>query len=167
LIRLASEDDWPRIWPIWHRIAVAGDTIAWDPATSYEQARAEWLGPSAGDVFVVTDGDAVVGSAQLHPNYGPASRVANATFIVDPDRSGQGIGRRLVQHVLDAARAGGYRSMVFNAVVETNVYAIRLYTSLGFTTLATVPEAFDHPAHGPVGLHIMYLNLSPVDSVRT
>ena len=146
---------------------MAGDTIAWDPATSYEQARAEWLGPSAGDVFVVTDGDAVVGSAQLHPNYGPASRVANATFIVDPDRSGQGIGRRLVQHVLDAARAGGYRSMVFNAVVETNVYAIRLYTSLGFTTLATVPEAFDHPAHGPVGLHIMYLNLSPVDSVRT
>src|SRR5262249_38537767 len=52
LIRLASEDDWPRIWPIWHRIAVAGDTIAWDPATSYEQARADWLGPSAGDVFV-------------------------------------------------------------------------------------------------------------------
>jgi ribosomal protein S18 acetylase RimI-like enzyme len=140
---------------------VAGDTIAWDPATPYERAGADWLG--GGEVFVVTDGEAIVGSAQLHPNYGPASRVANATFIVDPDRTGQGIGRRLVRHVLDAARAGGYRSMVFNAVVETNVFAIRLYESLGFITLATVPQAFDHPRLGPVGLHIMYLALSTRD----
>ena len=45
--------------------------------------------------------------------------------------------------------------MVFNAVVETNP-AVGLWTSLGFTVLGTVPDAFDHPRHGPVGLHIMY-----------
>jgi hypothetical protein len=45
--------------------------------------------------------------------------------------------------------------MVFNAVVETNP-AVKLWTSLGFTILGTVPEAFDHPRHGLVGLHIMY-----------
>jgi hypothetical protein len=28
--------------------------------------------------------------------------------------------------------------------------------SLGFTILATVPEAFRHPDRGPVGLHIMH-----------
>ena len=33
---------------------------------------------------------------------------------------------------------------------------VKLWTSLGFTVLGTVPEAFDHPRHGPVGLHIMY-----------
>lgn len=152
-------DDWPRIWPIWHAIAVAGATIAWDPATPSEQAREAWLGPGAGDVFVAVDDGSIVGSAQLHPNYGPASRIANATFIVDPERAGQGIGRRLVQYVLDAARAQGYRAMVFNAVVETNLGAIHLYESLGFTILATVPEAFDHRELGPVGLHIMYRKL--------
>ena len=159
VIRPASVDDWPRIWPIWRAIAVAGATISWDPDTPYEQAQADWLGPGAGDVYVVEDGPAIVGSAQLHPNYGRASRIANATFIVDPARAGQGIGRRLVQHVLDAARAQGYRAMVFNAVVETNVGAIHLYESLGFTILATVPEAFDHREIGPVGLHIMYRKL--------
>ena len=159
LIRDASPDDWPRIWPFWQRIAVAGDTYAWHPDTTSEQAERLWLEPPPGRVFVAEDGPDLVGSAQLHPNYGPASRIANASFIVDPDRSGQGIGRALVNHTLDAARAAGYRAMVFNAVVETNLNAIHLYETLGFSILTTVPEAFDHPIHGPVGLHVMYLRL--------
>lgn len=48
-----------------------------------------------------------------------------------------------------------YRGMVFNAVVETNP-AVKLWTSLGFTILGTVPDAYEHPRHGRVGLHIMY-----------
>jgi len=31
--------------------------------------------------------------------------------------------------------------------------------SLGFDVLATVPEAFCHPVHGYVGMHIMYRRL--------
>ena len=46
--------------------------------------------------------------------------------------------------------------MQFNAVVETNTPAIRLWRSFGFQILATVPEAFRHPLHRYVGLHIMY-----------
>jgi hypothetical protein len=57
------------------------------------------------------------------------------------------------------ARTAGYRSMQFNAVVETNTVAVRLWQSLGFEMLATVPEAFDHPRHGLVGLHVMYQRL--------
>ena len=43
-----------------------------------------------------------------------------------------------------------------NAVVESNVRAVALWHSLGFEVLATVPEAFDHPTDGLVGLHIMH-----------
>jgi ribosomal protein S18 acetylase RimI-like enzyme len=46
--------------------------------------------------------------------------------------------------------------MQFNAVVETNEHAVRLWESLGFKILATVPEAFRHPQRGFVGLHIMH-----------
>jgi ribosomal protein S18 acetylase RimI-like enzyme len=159
LIRDATSADWPRIWPFWHEIAVAADTYSWHPATTFDQARVQWLEPPPSRVFVAEDGPELVGSAQLHPNYGPSSRIANASFIVDPSRSGQGIGRRLVQHTLDEARATGYRAMVFNAVVETNVNAVHLYQSMGFSTLATVPEAFEHPTEGFVGLHIMYYKL--------
>lgn len=45
------------------------------------------------------------------------------------------------------------------AVVETNEVAVRLWRSLGFEVLATVPEAFDHPERGLVGLHVMFLDL--------
>ncbi|MGX5187393.1 N-acetyltransferase family protein [Streptomyces avermitilis] len=156
LIREAAADDWPRIWPFWHRIVAAGETYAWDPATSEEQARALWMAPGKRVYVVEDETGAVVGSAYVTPNYGgPAARVANAGFMVDPDHAGRGIGRALADHVLATAKADGYRAMVFNAVVETNP-AVQLWTSLGFTVLGTVPDAYEHPRHGSVGLHIMY-----------
>jgi ribosomal protein S18 acetylase RimI-like enzyme len=79
--------------------------------------------------------------------------------MVDPAHAGQGVGRALGEHVLELARAEGYRGMQFNAVVETNTAAVRLWRSLGFEVLATVPEGFHHPVHGYVGLHIMYQRL--------
>ncbi|MDT6983451.1 GNAT family N-acetyltransferase [Streptomyces lusitanus] len=155
-IREARTDDWSRIWPFWHRIVAAGETYTWDPGTSEEDARALWTSPPK-RVYVVEDDDGtVVASAYLTSNYGgPAAGIANAGFMVDPDRAGRGTGRRLAEHVLAEARDAGFRGMVFNAVVETNP-AVRLWTSLGFIVLGTVPDAFDHPRHGRVGLHIMY-----------
>ena len=46
--------------------------------------------------------------------------------------------------------------MQFNAVVESNAAAVRLWRSLGFEIVGTVPEAFDSARHGLVGLHVMY-----------
>jgi hypothetical protein len=46
-------------------------------------------------------------------------------------------------------------TMSESSVVETNQVAVALWPSLGFEILATVPEAFDHPKHGLVGLHVM------------
>ncbi|CAL9320712.1 hypothetical protein SUDANB148_06194 [Streptomyces sp. SudanB148_2056] len=158
LIREARPDDWARIWPFWHRIVATGETYTWDPGTSEEDARALWMSP-AKRVYVVEDDGTVVASAYLTPNYGgPAARIANAGFMVDPDRAGRGTGRLLAEHVLAEARDAGYRGMVFNAVVETNP-AVKLWSSLGFTVLGTVPDAFDHPRHGRVGLHVMYRSL--------
>ena len=155
-IREAAAEDWPRIWPFWHRIVAAGETYTWDPDTSEEAARALWMNP-AKRVYVVEDEyGSVVGSAYVTPNYGgPAADIANAGFMVDPDRAGRGIGRALAEHVVAAAKSDGYRAMVFNAVVETNP-AVQLWTSLGFEILGTVPEAYEHPRYGRVGLHVMY-----------
>ncbi len=60
---------------------------------------------------------------------------------------------------LQQARAEGYRGMQLNAVVETNTAAVALWRSLGFQSLATVPEAFAHPDRGYVGLYIMHRRL--------
>jgi L-amino acid N-acyltransferase YncA len=162
LIRDATAADWPAIWAFLRRIIVAGETYTWDRDTTEPQARAKWLhedGP--GRTFVaVVGGGTIVGTAELHPNQaGPGAHVANAGFMVDPDHAGRGVGRALAEHVLEQARADGYLAMQFNAVVETNVAAIELWMSLGFTIVGTVPEAFHHPVAGYVGLHIMHRRL--------
>ena len=158
VVRAATAADWSAIWPFLRRIVAEGETYCWPRDIAEADARAKWMHQPPGRTLVAVDAvGAVLGTAETHPNQaGPGSSVANAGFMVDPAHSGRGVGRRLAEHVLDQARADGYRAMQFNAVVETNTGAIALWRSLGFTILATVPEAFDHPVHGPVGLHVMH-----------
>ena len=116
--------------------------------------------PPPGRTVVALDGPIVLGSAKMGPNRpGRGAPVATASFMVDPGHRGRGVGRELGGHVIEWARAEGFRSIQFNAVVETNEAAVTLWHALGFRTLATVPEAFDHPDHGLVGLEVMFLDL--------
>jgi L-amino acid N-acyltransferase YncA len=160
-IREATEADWPAIWPFFHQIVTAGETYAYDQTLTEEQGRAIWMHPSAAAksrTVVAVDADGtVLGSANMYPNRpGPGAHVASASFMVDAASSGKGVGRALCQDMIEWARSEGFRSIQFNAVVETNERAVGLWQSLGFEIIGTVPEAFHHPTHGYVGLHVMY-----------
>jgi L-amino acid N-acyltransferase YncA len=156
-IREAVEGDWPAIWPIVREVVVAADTFAYDPALTEPQARALWM---VGRTTVAVDGDAVAGTANMYANRaGPGAHVASASFMVAAAARGRGVGRALVEDAIGWARDAGFRALQFNAVAESNVAAVKLYASLGFTIVGTVPEAFDHPRHGLVGLHVMHLPL--------
>jgi L-amino acid N-acyltransferase YncA len=156
-IRAATDEDWPRIWPFFAAIVEAGETYSFMAGLTMETARPLWMEQAPGLTVVAVDGDQVLGSAHMGPNRpGRGAHVSTASFMVDPDCQGRGVGRALGQYVVEWARAAGYRSMQFNAVVETNTAAVRLWQSLGFEILTTVPQAFDHPEHGLVGLHIMF-----------
>lgn len=161
LIRDAEAVDWPSIWPFLRDIVAAGDTYTWPRDVTEEQARSMWmLEPPGRTVVAVAEDGTVLGSAKMNPNHmGPASHISSASFMVDPAYSGRGVGRALGEHVLDLARAEGYRAMQFNAVVETNTRAVALWRALGFEVLATLPEGFHHPSGRYVGLHIMYRRL--------
>ena len=158
VIRDARPGDWPGIWRFLRGIVAAGDTFVWDTDTGEEQAKAWWLHEPPGRTLVAVDDDGtIVGTAEAHPNHGgPGAHVANAGFMVDPAHAGRGIGRALAEHVIEQARADGYRAMQFNAVAASNTRAVGLWRSLGFEILATVPEGFRHPVDGLVGLHIMH-----------
>ncbi len=159
-IRPASDGDWPAIWPFFSAIVEAGETYAYPDDLTADTAQALWLEPPPGIAFVACDGDVVLGSAKSGPNRpGRGAHVATASFMVDPAHGGRGLGRALAEHVLAWARAEGYRSMQFNAVVETNQSAVALWKALGFSVVGTVPEAFDHRTRGLVGLHVMYRTL--------
>lgn len=156
-IRYAIDSDWAEIWRFMRPILAVGDTYCWPRETSEDAARTWWMGKPDGRVLVAIDNDAVVGTAEIHPNQPAAgSHVGNAGFMVAPSAAGRGVGRALAHRALEVAAEAGYMAMQFNAVVETNTNAIRLWESLGFRILATVPEAFRHPDRGLVGLHIMH-----------
>jgi GNAT superfamily N-acetyltransferase len=87
---------------------------------------------------------------------GSGSHVSTASFMVASDARGRGVGRALGEYALSWAREQGYAAMQFNAVVESNHVAVRLWLALGFRIIGTVPEAFEHPTLGRVGLHVMH-----------
>lgn len=162
MIREATPDDWAAMWHFVQRIVSAGETFCYDPRMTEEAARAVWCLEPPGRTVVATGSDGtVLGTAKMNPNQsGPGSHVASASFMVDPAHAGRGVGRALGEHVLEWARAEGYRSIQFNAVAESNTRAVTLWRSLGFDVLATIPEGFRHPTQGYVGLHIMHRRLS-------
>ncbi|MFG3494787.1 GNAT family N-acetyltransferase [Streptomyces sp. NPDC047928] len=167
-IREATPEDWPAIWPFFHTIVASGETFTFPTGLGFEDGRDWWLlkAPARTVVAIAVDVDGgaagdgagtVVGSAKMNPNQaGNGAHVASASYMVDPAHGGRGVGRALVEHTLEWARAAGFRGMQFNAVVETNEHAVRLYEDLGFRVVGTVPDGFRHPALGYTGLHIMY-----------
>ena len=159
-IRDYIDSDWPSVWPIFQEVVAAGDTYAYDPDWSSEQAREIWVETVPGHTVVACDGSRVLGTAKMGPNRpGPGSHVATASFMVAAEARGRGVGRALGDYALSWAKEQGYAAMQFNAVVESNHAAVRLWQELGFQIIGTVPEAFAHPTLGRVGLHIMHRRL--------
>jgi GNAT superfamily N-acetyltransferase len=157
MIRTATDKDWPRIYPFFADIVAAGESYAFPEGLTADQAYGWWMEQPPGVTLVAVDGDTILGSAKTGPNRpGRGGHVATASFMVDPIHEGRGVGRRLGEQVLAMAREAGYRSMQFNAVVETNTAAVHLWQELGFVVIGTVPDAFDSRSHGLVGLHVMH-----------
>ncbi|HEY1532234.1 MAG TPA: GNAT family N-acetyltransferase [Galbitalea sp.] len=159
-IRAFADADWPEVYAIYQTVVNAGETYTYDPAWSEEHAREMWVEPAPGRTVVAVERGRIVGTAHVGPNKpGRGSHVATASFMVDVEARGLGVGRALGEHILETARRDGYDSMQFNAVVSSNTGAVRLWKQLGFEIIGTVPEAFDSPSRGKVGLHIMYQRL--------
>ena len=173
----ATDADHDGIWRIFHEVVAAGDTYAFDPDTSREDALAYWFARGTHTYVAkqesVGDGVAVprksptaiqvrdmVGTYILRPNQrGAGSHVANAAFMVAPDARDHGIGRAMGEHCLKEARRLGFRAIQFNFVVSTNESAIRLWKQLGFKIVGTLPDAFRHPEKGYVDVYVMYRSL--------
>jgi L-amino acid N-acyltransferase YncA len=160
LIRDATEDDWPAIYSIFDSIVREGRTYAYPENLSSDEALVYWMAQAPGRTIVVVEDEVILGTATMGSNRpGRGSHIATASFMVSPDARRRGVGRALGEEMLDWAREQGYRGVQFNAVVETNTAAVRLWQSIGFEIIGTVPGAFSHVDDGYVGLHVMFQRL--------
>ncbi len=158
-MRRAGEDDFEAIWSIFHRVVRTADTYPYPPDTDRQEAHRLWMAPPNRSYVALEDGE-VAGTYYIRPNQpGQGAHVANAGFMVDPDRQGRGVGRAMGAHAVEEARRAGFLAMQFNMVVSTNRRAVALWRDLGFTVAGTIPGAFNHPEHGLVDAHVMYRKL--------
>ena len=160
-MRAANEADFEDIWRIFQRVVARGDSYVFPPDATREDARGYWLSADFKTFVAVLDG-AVVGMYKLRPNnIGLGTHVSNASFMVDPDCQGHGIGKAMGLHCLEEARRDGYLAMQFNFVVSTNTPAVKLWQQLGFEIVGTLPKAFQHAELGLVDAYVMYRFLEP------
>ncbi len=137
----------------------SGDTYAFDPQISREDALAYWFAKDTSTYVACKDGN-IVGTYVLKPNQSAGgSHVANAAFMVPASSRGKGIGRAMAEHCLSEARRLGFRAMQFNFVVSTNESTIHSWKKLGFKIVGTLPGAFRHPEKGYVDVYVMFRSL--------
>jgi L-amino acid N-acyltransferase YncA len=144
------------VWALLEPVFRAGETFPHDPAISEAEAQLAWVEQSQAVMVAVDPAGAVVGTYYLRPNsLALGAHVANAGYLVAEHCRRQGIGSRLCQHSLQAARRLGFRAMQFNLVVSTNTAGIRCWRRNGFQIVGTLPEGFRHKQLGYVDALVM------------
>lgn len=158
-IRIATIADFEKIWPIFHAVVSAGDTYTYPHDTSKEQAFQWWMQVPQRTLVAEEDGE-ILGTYYIKANQlGGGAHVCNCGYMVSPAARGRGIARSMCEHSQELARELGFRAMQFNFVVSSNHTAVKLWTQLGFETLAHLPEAFLHPNLGYVDALVMHKKL--------
>lgn len=96
--------------------------------------------PQPGDLGVIAEADEPIGAAWLRffngddPGYGfTDAQTPEVSMGVLSAWRGQGVGRRLLERLISAAREMGLPSLSLS--VESDNYAHRLYEDLGFKTV--------------------------------
>jgi L-amino acid N-acyltransferase YncA len=159
-IRPYEQADWPAVWALLDPVFRAGETFPHDPAISESEAQLAWVEQNQAVMIAVDAAGAVVGTYYLRPNsLCLGAHVANAGYVVAERCRGNGIGSRLCQHSLQAARRLGFRVMQFNLVVSTNTAGIRCWQRNGFQVVGTLPGAFRHSQLGYVDALVMIQGL--------
>jgi len=161
-IRPIEEKDWDAVWRIVEPVFRTGETYAFSPDIGKKEAFRVWVSAPAATFVAVDGNDDVVGTYFLKPNQ-PAlgAHVCNCGYIVAAEAQGRGIASEMCEHSQLEALALGFRAMQFNLVVSTNEGAVRLWKTLGFDIIGTLPGAFRHPRFGFVDAHVMYKELEP------
>lgn len=163
-LSLADEQDIEPLKALYRVIVEEGTSYPHDRFPDHDEFMDYWLRGKKTVVAYVPDRERATGMAgafYLKPNWpGLAKHVANAGFIVAPERRNKGLGRLLGTTMLEYARQLGYRSVIFNLVFSENLIARRLWEQLGFGQLGAIPGAVRKQDGSYQDAIIMYRPLS-------
>ena len=141
-VRLFTSSDVPAMREIWNQVVIDGRAFPQEDVLASDAEAEEFFASQTETAVAVQDGE-VLGLYILHPNnVGRCGHICNASYAVKNGLRGQHIGELLVRHCMEQAKALGFGILQFNAVVKSNLPALRLYKKLGFVQLGTIPGGF-------------------------
>jgi ribosomal protein S18 acetylase RimI-like enzyme len=158
-IRPVGDKDYDALWAILEPVLREGETYSLPRDWTKDEAVSYWcLKPH--QAFVAVAQDKILGTYYLQPNrLGGGAHVANAGFVTALWATGKGVARTMCGHALTTAKGQGFLAMQFNMVISSNSVAISLWSSMGFETLARLPEVFSHPRLGLIDAFLMFRKL--------
>ncbi len=157
-----EESDWDGAWKIIEPVFRAGETYAFSPEITEEEAHKVWIEIPAATYVAVSDNDEILGTFYIKANQPSlGSHVCNCGYIVGENARGKGIASGMCVHSQKEAIAKGFRAMQYNLVVSTNEGAIRLWKKHGFDVIGVLPNAYRHTRLGYVDALVMYKQLQP------
>lgn len=149
-----TENDLGFMKEIWNEVVQQGIAFPQEEILDDQSARKFFEAQSYCGVARNNQKEAV-GLYLLHPNnVGRCSHICKASYAVRSDQRAREIGKALVLDCLKQAKRLGFRILQFNAVVEDNHAARKLYENLGFKQLGTIPGGFHN-------IHDEYANICP------
>ncbi|WP_324743888.1 GNAT family N-acetyltransferase [Pseudomonas veronii] len=143
MIRDATEQDLPAIRDIYND-AVLNTTAIWNEQLVDLANRQAWFTARQAQrypILVAVDNDEVTGYASFgdwRPFEGYRYSVEHSVYVRN-DQRGKGLGPRLMQTLIERARAGGKHVMVA-AIESSNKASLRLHERLGFMTTGQMPQ---------------------------
>lgn len=140
-LRLAAPADFvtvadlaQRVWWAHYPAILPAAQITYMLERGYSQAALrDLVARPHGGIALAEDGEPV-GFAAWHGVPEPATLKLDKLYVL-PERHGEGIGRLLIGHVVEQARASGCRQVILN-VNRQNTSAIRTYERCGFAIRA-------------------------------
>lgn len=129
-----------------------------DAAAAYRDAAAR-LAPGERVLLAALDGDDVVGAVQLNRSEAGNGRhrAEIRRLVVRADRRGTGVGRALLEAIVDVARGLGLRLLWLSTHEGTD--ADRIYGRLGWTRVGVVPDYAELPSGELAGNAFYFLRL--------
>ena len=145
-IRDATEADLPAIRELYNAL-IPTTTVAWTEQLESAEERAAWFAAQQRDgfpVLVAEDGGTVVGYGaygwfRMDGRWPGYDRTVEHSIHVAESRWGTGVGRSIVEALVERARAAGLHVIVA-AVDGDNAGSIAFHERLGFTQVARMPE---------------------------
>ncbi len=160
-IRPFAEADWAGTWHIIEPVFRRGETYAFSPEISEEEAYKVWVEIPSATFVAVDEENQILGTYYIKPNQPSlGAHVCNCGYIVAETARNKGIASRMCKHSQDEALSRNFRAMQYNLVVSANTDAVRLWKKLGFEVIGTLPKAFRHPRLGFIDALVMYKQLS-------